>query len=145
MTDLGALRARLDAAVLEADADQLPDLAAELARARWRLDDRRAQPAPEVQQGNLVDADRMAAILGDVSTNWVSDAARANRIPSLRVGHYRRFDPVAVLEAVRRGVPAQDVQSCDIKTRPEKRGGKRANAQGCPNSSAANRAEPADA
>jgi excisionase family DNA binding protein len=38
----------------------------------------------------LLTADELAARLG-VQPSWVSKAARANRIPHVRVGRYRRF------------------------------------------------------
>jgi len=40
--------------------------------------------------GRLLTADEVAARLG-VQPSWVNKAARANRIPHVRVGRYRRF------------------------------------------------------
>ncbi len=65
----------------------------------------------EVSGGRLADearlltADEVASRLG-VQPSWVSKAARANRIPHVRVGRYRRFrwpDIEAWLEHQRRG------------------------------------------
>ena len=53
----------------------------------------------------LLTADEVAARLG-VQPSWVNKAARANRIPHVRVGRYRRFrwpDIEAWLENQRRG------------------------------------------
>ncbi len=53
----------------------------------------------------LLTAEEVASRLG-VQTSWVSKAARANRIPHICVGRYRRFrwpDIEAWLEDQRRG------------------------------------------
>jgi len=53
----------------------------------------------------LLTAGEVASRLG-VQQSWVSKAARANRIPHVRVGRYRRFrwpDIEAWLEDQRRG------------------------------------------
>ena len=53
----------------------------------------------------LLTAEEVASRLG-VQTSWVSKAARANRIPHICVGRYRRFrwpDIEAWLEGQRRG------------------------------------------
>jgi excisionase family DNA binding protein len=53
----------------------------------------------------LLTADEVASRLG-VQTSWVSKAARADRIPHVCVGRYRRFrwpDIEAWLEDQRRG------------------------------------------
>ena len=53
----------------------------------------------------LLSADEVATRLG-VQPSWVSKAARANRIPHVRVGRYRRFrwsDIEAWLEERRAG------------------------------------------
>ena len=53
----------------------------------------------------LLTADELASRLG-VQPSWVSKAARANRIPHVCVGRYRRFrwpDIEAWLEDQRRG------------------------------------------
>ena len=54
---------------------------------------------------SLLTAEQVAARLG-VLPSWVSKAARADRIPHIRVGRYRRFrwpDTEAWLEGQRRG------------------------------------------
>lgn len=43
----------------------------------------------------LVDANSIAELLG-VPASWVLTEARADRIPHVRLGKYRRFDPVCV-------------------------------------------------
>lgn len=62
----------------------------------------RARPGDAMR---LLTADEVASRLG-VQTSWVSKAARANRIPHVCVGRYRRFrwpDIEAWLEDQRRG------------------------------------------
>jgi hypothetical protein len=53
----------------------------------------------------------MARLL-DLPEHWVRDHARRRLIPSCRVGHYVRFDPVAVISAVKAIGGAQDHPSC---------------------------------
>jgi excisionase family DNA binding protein len=53
----------------------------------------------------LLTAEELAAHLG-VQPSWVNKAARANRLPHVRIGRYRRFrwpDIEAWLEHQRRG------------------------------------------
>ena len=45
---------------------------------------------PSTAERRLLSADEVATRLG-VQPSWVSKAARANRIPHVRVGRYRRF------------------------------------------------------
>ena len=48
----------------------------------------------------LLNAKDMAERLG-IAESWLRDAARNGRIPCVRVGRYMRFDPPAVLRAVK--------------------------------------------
>ena len=62
-------------------------------------------PRPTGGATRLLTAEEVASRLG-VQTSWVSKAARANRIPHICVGRYRRFrwpDIEAWLEGQRRG------------------------------------------
>lgn len=62
-------------------------------------------PRPPGETTRLLTAEEVASRLG-VQTSWVSKAARANRIPHVCVGRYRRFrwpDIEAWLEGQRRG------------------------------------------
>jgi excisionase family DNA binding protein len=62
-------------------------------------------PRPTGDATRLLTAEEVASRLG-VQTSWVSKAARANRIPHICVGRYRRFrwpDIEAWLEGQRRG------------------------------------------
>lgn len=103
MIDVTALRARLEAAVIEADAAQLADVAAELRRAEWRLEQRRALPAPMTAPAPApMTAPEIAARLG-VPASWVYELARNGRIPVRRLGRYRRFDLAAVEAAIEAG------------------------------------------
>jgi excisionase family DNA binding protein len=51
---------------------------------------RESVEGPTAAERRLLSADEVAARLG-VQPSWVSKAARANRIPHVRVGRYRRF------------------------------------------------------
>lgn len=55
----------------------------------------------------FLNAEELASILR-VPTSWVWAAARENRIPSYRAGHYVRFDIDEVLDFLRRGGDAAD-------------------------------------
>ncbi len=62
-------------------------------------------PRPMGDPTRLLTAEEVASRLG-VQPSWVSKAARANRIPHICVGRYRRFrwpDIEAWLEGQRRG------------------------------------------
>lgn len=50
----------------------------------------------ESQIEPLVDAERMGELAG-VPGAWIAEAARQDRIPSIRLGKYVRFRPSAVL------------------------------------------------
>jgi excisionase family DNA binding protein len=61
---------------------------------------------PSTAERRLLSADEVATRLLGVLPSWVSKAARANRIPHVRVGRYRRFrwsDIEAWLEERRAG------------------------------------------
>lgn len=56
-----------------------------------------------------VDAAEVARLFSLPSPKWVLAEARANRIPHVRLGHYVRFDPVALrawAKAREQGPPA---------------------------------------
>lgn len=114
---------------------ELPALIGQLATAQALALQRLAAPPPVVDQARLVDAAEMAGILG-TPTNWVSDAGRAGRIPVVRLGHYVRFNPAEVLEAVRKLPPSHDRAFCGVKTTQERRGGNRRVSTDCPTSEA---------
>jgi excisionase family DNA binding protein len=70
-----------------------------------RTTTRDAPGAQLLEATQLLTADEVASRLG-VQPSWVSKAARANRIPHVCVGRYRRFrwtDIEAWLENQRRG------------------------------------------
>ena len=48
---------------------------------------------------SLIDAEELAMRL-NVPKSWVYASARSGRIPSVRLGKYRRFDYEAVQEAI---------------------------------------------
>jgi hypothetical protein len=106
MIDARTLRGAVEAT----PTDQLPRLLglfAELtAIAQQRL--LAPEPPPKAQGDNLelVDATEMARRL-DVPVSWVRERARAGRIPARKLGHYLRFDPRAVADAL----SAQDTDS----------------------------------
>jgi len=98
MTDLRDLRERIATAPvgdLAAVIGQLEELKA----TAWA---RLTAPVmlPTSTPTGLVDAARMAGILG-TPENWVRDKARAGALPFVRLGHYMRFEPAVVVEAVR--------------------------------------------
>jgi excisionase family DNA binding protein len=58
--------------------------------------------APSGGLSGLIDAPALAARLG-VAVSNVRSAARAGRIPSVRIGRYVRFDAAAVADSLKRG------------------------------------------
>jgi excisionase family DNA binding protein len=91
----------------------------------------------------LVDAAEMADLLG-TPENWVRDRARAGHIPFVRLGHYMKFSPREVLEAVRH-LPVQHNQAFrGIKKGMVNRDTTRRVSTGCPTSSDAEGAKAAD-
>jgi hypothetical protein len=102
--DLSALARLCDRLACDLPADVLPDLIAALeagkARALARVV-REAIPAPRPAL-QLVDAAEMARQL-NLAETWVRDAARQERIPCVHAGVHLRFDPVAVVEAMKAG------------------------------------------
>lgn len=95
MTALDTLTATIDHLLVELPADELSGLVATLeggkARALARIVSEAAAPKADTTP-RLVDAAGMAAMLG-VPTFWVQDKARRGIIPSVSIGHYRRFTP----------------------------------------------------
>ena len=99
-----------------------------------------ATPAPTTS-AVLVDAAGMASMLSTPET-WVSDKARAGKLPSIRMGHYLRFEPAAVIEACRKlrlsgashNGPLRRIEKPQQKPR-----GKGRVSNECPSSSAAER------
>ena len=81
--------------------------------------------APKVDtKPRLVDAAEMAATLG-VPTFWVQDKARRGIIPSINIGHYRRFCVPEVIETVRHlPTASHDSGFCGAKKHTKKRGAK---------------------
>lgn len=81
-----------------------------LALTRDQLDEARLRARkllPVVQEpagapaDRLVDAETLAA-LTSLPQSWLEEQARRERIPSLQLGKYRRFDLSVALEAIRR-------------------------------------------
>ena len=68
---------------------------------RTRLEVRRQSVTTPAGQGpdRLLDAGEVAKLL-NVPATWVAEAARAGRIPHVRLGRYVRFEHLAVLEWV---------------------------------------------
>lgn len=56
-----------------------------------------AQSVAHAQRPRLIDAKEAAAMLG-VPDTWILAEARAERIPYVPVGRYRRFDPDELVE-----------------------------------------------
>jgi hypothetical protein len=125
----------LDTAVRDSPAEALPDLLGVLAAASARVQLRLQASAPTAEAVPLVDAEEMARIL-DVPENWVRDKARARALPCRQLGHYVRFNPAEVLEAVRTMPALHDSRLRGLKTRKENRGGSRRLSTECPTSGA---------
>jgi hypothetical protein len=91
---------------------ELPTLIANLERAKAEAFARLATPEPIAPAAReLVDAAEMARRCG-LTEFGVRDRARRGVIPCVHTGRRQvRFDPVDVLEALRRGCSAQDTQS----------------------------------
>ena len=80
----------------------------------------------------LLGSAEMAKILG-TPQHWVAHQARTGAIPSIQLGHYRRFSPTEVLEAVRRMPLPHNCRFRGTKKAPENRGGRRRVSMECPN------------
>jgi hypothetical protein len=84
----------------------------------------------------------MAGLLG-TPENWVRDKARAGVLPFVRMGHYVRFEPAAVIDAVRKlrlsGPRSHNGQLRAPKKHMETRGGRRGVSKECPISPAVER------
>jgi hypothetical protein len=125
-TGLAHLRDALDRAVADLHDEDLAAAIAALAGAQARiLLTRIAMPARDVAPpaDELVDAAEMAR-RASMPEHWVRDQGRrwrktagAEGIPCVKRGHYVRFEPAAVLEAIRSNrmtTPAQVVEiNCD--------------------------------
>jgi len=113
-------------AVANCPTDSLPELVAafEAAKARaWvRLAITPAATEEAAPADHLVGAAEMARLL-DLPGHWVRDHARRRLIPSLKVGHYVRFEPTAVIAAVRALGGAQDHPSCSRSIRKRQKSG----------------------
>ena len=107
MTDLATLARLCDRLAVELPAPALPDLVATLEAGKTRVLARvvrEAIPAPP-PPAQLVDAVELARRL-NVAETWVRCAARSGRIPCVHAGVHLRFDPVAVVEAMKAGAAA---------------------------------------
>src|SRR5690242_18665889 len=90
-------------------ADRIPAALTEIAAKQSALAAVEAALAARLHQGGsnrsggatsgLIDARALAIRLG-VHESFVRTAARAGKIPSVRIGRYVRFDPTAVIEAL---------------------------------------------
>ena len=100
LPDLKALSETLRRYAQELPYEELPALVGELEAAKARVWSRLArheQEEPPASDGeNLLDAEAMARRL-DVPQSWLREQARRGRIPYIRLGHYMRFDPRAVV------------------------------------------------
>lgn len=126
---LAILRAELDRAVAElVDADMADAIglcAATQARLLARMT---APPAVAVKADGLVDAAEMAR-RASLPEHWIRDQGRkwirtagAEGIPCVKPGHYMRFDPAAVLEAIRHNRMATPEQSTESSNNSRLRG-----------------------
>ena len=105
--DFATLARLCDRLAVELPAVELPDLVATLEGAKARVLARivrEALPSP-VEPATLIDAVEQARRL-NVAETWVRDAARRGRIPCVHAGVHLRFDPAAVLEAMKAGAAA---------------------------------------
>jgi hypothetical protein len=129
--------ATLAEAVASTPLEELPELVGLLeatkARALFRLST--PPPAPSPASAELVDASEMARRAG-LTKFGIEDRARRGAIPSARVGRLRRFDPAAVLEALRKGVPAHNMRLCPPKKPKQKRLVKAGESTECPSPTA---------
>jgi hypothetical protein len=129
-------RRNLDQLARELPAGELPTFVADLERAKAVAWVRLATPAPPVpESAGLVDAHEMARLL-DVPVGWLADRARSGTLPSIKVGHYRRYSPSEVLDAVRRLPPSHDCAFRGVKKTQQRRGEKGGVSTKCPSSSA---------
>jgi len=130
-------RTDLERLAHELPSTELPDFVADLERAKAVAWVRLATPPRPPQNGGLVDAREMARLL-DVPVGWLGDRARSGAIPSVKIGHYRRFSPPDVLEAVRRLPMSHDCQFRGVEKVQQRRGRKRGVSTECPSSRAKN-------
>jgi hypothetical protein len=105
MTALDTLTATIDHLLVELPADELSGLVATLeggkARALARIVADAVTPKPELPL-TLVDAGELARQLG-LPESWVRTAARRQQIPCVHAGVHLRFDPMAVIDALKQG------------------------------------------
>jgi excisionase family DNA binding protein len=103
--DLSSVRSWLSKLVEETARQRLPELLGELEVARamgWArlvslsLPDTTRDAAPSA----FCTAQQMAEQL-QVPESWIRDQARRGKVPSVRLGHYVRFQPAEVLAALR--------------------------------------------
>jgi hypothetical protein len=131
------LRILLGRVVTDCPASEKPALIGVLAEAlaQASMSSQAPPTAPAASAAGLVDAKQMAELLS-VPENWVRDKARAGVLPSHDLGHYVRFEPAEVLEAVRKLPRLQNGPFGGVKKRKETRGGKRQVSTKCPSSPA---------
>jgi hypothetical protein len=141
--DLQELQRQLQQVTAEMPVDELPALLGVLEASKAAAWARLTVPtAPVPALAGLVGAGEMAGILG-ATENWVRDKGRAGHIPSVRLGHYVRFNPPEVLEAVRHLPVQHNRTSRGIKKSTGNQGDTRCVSTECPTSSGAERAKPA--
>jgi len=137
------LQRQLQQIITETPVETLPQLLGVLAQTKAAVWLRMTTPASTpTSTAGLVDAGEMAQLLG-VPENWVRDKARASLIPFVRLGHYVRFEPPAVIEAVRKLGLQHNRTLCVIKKSTGNRGDTRRVSNECPTSSGAERAKSA--
>jgi hypothetical protein len=106
MTDRTTALTGLRALVAETPAADLPALIGELEGLKAQAWARLTIPVrPAAEPERLVDAAGLARRLSLPET-WVRDAARRGRIPCVFAGVHVRFDPDAVIEAMKSGKAA---------------------------------------
>ncbi len=126
----------LAAAVRELPRETLPDVAALIEAAKVNILTRlvrEAVPLPP-EPAALVEPAEMARRL-TVAETWVRDAARRQKIPAVYAGVHLRFDPAAVLAAMKAGTAALPDRSA-LSARGKKAAGHRIQRPAKPSNSA---------
>ncbi len=103
MIDLERLQKDLERLIAELPTAQLPDLIGVLATNAARIELRLRAPVPvpaSAPELLLVDVGEMARRSG-MSTFWLRDQVKADRIPYHRAGRRLLFDPAAVIGAIK--------------------------------------------
>lgn len=130
-----------------APAIELPKLIGELEALKAAAWARLTTPMPSKQDApELVTPARMAEIVG-CPEHWIRSKARGGLLPVVQMGHYVRFEPAAVIDAVRKlrlsAPQSHNGQLRTPKKHVEKRGGRRGVSTECPIPSGAEGARPA--